>query len=147
MTILFPALGFALAALCIWPLIRLVNRRERWAKWTLATVIGLPVLYVASFGPVCWVNERFGVGTNAIAVVYDPIIRLASEDVRVRRPVQSFATIGSRRYSVICNGKIEWSPVDWTELICLIESSVQPSTGELIDSIDVEDADACPVEY
>jgi len=48
-----PALPFA--AFCIWLGVRIVNRRERWAKWTLAATLALPVLYVASFGPACWI--------------------------------------------------------------------------------------------
>jgi hypothetical protein len=43
--------GLAFAAFCVWLIVRVVNRRERWAKWTLAVVIGLPVVYLASFGP------------------------------------------------------------------------------------------------
>jgi hypothetical protein len=58
MTILLPALAVAFAAFCVWLGVRIVNRRERWAKWTLAAVIGLPVLYVASFGPACWWFSR-----------------------------------------------------------------------------------------
>ena len=55
MTILFASLGVAFAGFCVWLGVRIVNRRERWAKWTLAAVIvGLPVLYVLSFGPACW---------------------------------------------------------------------------------------------
>jgi hypothetical protein len=46
--------GVTFAALCVWLTVRIINRRERWAKWTLAAVIGLPVLYAASFGPACW---------------------------------------------------------------------------------------------
>jgi hypothetical protein len=44
----------AFAAFCVWLTVRIINRRERWAKWTLAAVVGVPVLYVVSFGPVCW---------------------------------------------------------------------------------------------
>lgn len=55
MTIVLPALAAAFAAFCVWLSVRIVNRRERWAKWMLATAfIGTPMLYVASFGPVCW---------------------------------------------------------------------------------------------
>jgi hypothetical protein len=54
MAITLAIVGVAFAAFCVWLGVRIVNRRERWAKWMLATVVGLPVLYVASFGPVCW---------------------------------------------------------------------------------------------
>ncbi len=49
------AAGVVLAALCIWLTVRIVNRRERWAKRTLAALIVLmPIFYLASFGPECW---------------------------------------------------------------------------------------------
>jgi hypothetical protein len=47
-------LGLAFVATAAWLAVRIINRKERWAKWTLATLIGPPMLYVASFGPACW---------------------------------------------------------------------------------------------
>jgi len=50
MSIVLPALAVAFAAFCIWLALRIVNRRERWAKWTLAVVVGLPIeAYVGSY--------------------------------------------------------------------------------------------------
>lgn len=73
MSILLPAVVVAFAAFCVWLTVRIVNRRERWAKWTLAAVVfGLPVLYVASFGPACWVAADQGQIAN-VPVVYWPI--------------------------------------------------------------------------
>ena len=60
MTILLPTLAVAFAAFCVWLTVRIVNRRERWAKWTLAVTLSLPVLYVASFGPVVWATSWDG---------------------------------------------------------------------------------------
>jgi hypothetical protein len=54
MTIILPAVAVTFAAFCVWLGVRVYNRRERWAKWTLVVVVGSPVLYVASFGPACW---------------------------------------------------------------------------------------------
>lgn len=54
MNIILPSLIIAFTAVCVWLMVRIVNRRERWAKWTLAAIVGLPVLYIASFGPACW---------------------------------------------------------------------------------------------
>jgi hypothetical protein len=53
MAVALSIFGLAFAALCVWLVVRIVNRRERWAKWTLAAIVGLPLLYVASFGPAC----------------------------------------------------------------------------------------------
>jgi hypothetical protein len=54
--------------------VRIVNRRERWATQTLAAVVVVPVLYVASFGPACWVVSRTGIGIQAIPTIYLPVI-------------------------------------------------------------------------
>jgi len=43
-------LAIAFTAFCVWMTVRIVNRREQWAKWTLAIVVA-SILYVASFGP------------------------------------------------------------------------------------------------
>jgi hypothetical protein len=47
---LLPTLAFAFAAFCVWLTVRIINRWERWAKWTLAGMLVLPLLYVTSFG-------------------------------------------------------------------------------------------------
>ncbi|HEY3969257.1 MAG TPA: hypothetical protein VGM05_32195 [Planctomycetaceae bacterium] len=43
-----------------------MNRRERWAKWTLAGTLCLPVMYVAGFGPACcWQELKDQIGKHA----------------------------------------------------------------------------------
>jgi|GEM_PF-5234285 len=51
MTLLLPTLAVAFAALCVWLTVRIVNRRERWAKWTLAALVASMLLYPLSVGP------------------------------------------------------------------------------------------------
>jgi hypothetical protein len=46
MEIALSVFGIAFVAFCVWLTVRIINRRERWAKWTLAGVVGLPLLYV-----------------------------------------------------------------------------------------------------
>ncbi len=68
-------------ALLIWLTVRIVNRKERWAKWTLAVVVGLLVLYVLSFGPACWIYSRTFEQESSSTVwdiahrIYYPILR------------------------------------------------------------------------
>ncbi|MBS0266926.1 MAG: hypothetical protein JSS02_33675 [Planctomycetes bacterium] len=73
MTIFLPTLAVAFSAFCVWLTVRFVNRRELWAKWTLAVVVGVPLLYFVSFGPACWIHQRTGVLGSVIARVYSPI--------------------------------------------------------------------------
>ena len=54
MTIVLLGAAVAFAALCVWLTVRIINRRERWAKRTLAAVVVVPVLYVLSIGPARW---------------------------------------------------------------------------------------------
>ena len=58
MAVTLAIFGVAFAAFCIWLTVRIVNRREKWAKWTMVSLIALPVLYVASFGPWLWLSEH-----------------------------------------------------------------------------------------
>ncbi len=78
MTTALSVTGVALAAFCIWLGVRIVNRRERWAKWTAATLVMLFVVYPLSIGPVAWVKTRFaapsGMFNVALSVVYGPIL-------------------------------------------------------------------------
>jgi hypothetical protein len=59
MSFLLPALAVASAAFCIWLTVRIVNRRERWAKRTGLGLCALVVLYPLSSGPAHWLNTRF----------------------------------------------------------------------------------------
>ena len=85
MTIILPALAVAFAALVVWLVVRIVNRRERWAKWTaivVSVMVSLPVLYIASFGPVCWIFWSHWCPTelqDAINIAYMPAQRLLEE--------------------------------------------------------------------
>jgi hypothetical protein len=82
MSIVLPALAVAFAAICVWLTVRVVNRRERWAKWT-AVAIGLSVFYVASFGPACWLISHLGHGGGLLPTIYHPllvIMRIGEEE-------------------------------------------------------------------
>lgn len=72
--IILPVLGVAFAAFCIWLTVRIINRRERWAKWTAITVVVI-LVYPLSFGPACWIASRTGGGhAPVVSAVYRPLI-------------------------------------------------------------------------
>jgi hypothetical protein len=76
MAVLVLSLGITYAAVCVWLAVRIVKRRERWAKLSLAAVVSLPVLYVLSIGPVAWLNTRHRMPesvSRAIKHAHDPI--------------------------------------------------------------------------
>jgi hypothetical protein len=67
--------GVAFAALCVWLTVRIINRRERWTKWTLAVVV-LPVLYIFSLRPMCYMIDRQWIGDQAPRVIYWPLRKI-----------------------------------------------------------------------
>jgi len=96
MHLLLVVMSFALAGLWIWLGVRVFNCRERWAKWTLAVSVGLPVLYAASFWPACWLSSRESLAPATIERVYAPLWFLADDDLipkPIRRAVWWYATI------------------------------------------------------
>jgi hypothetical protein len=92
MNALFSALAVALTAFSVWLMVRLVNRRERWAKWTLVATIAIPVGYVGGFGPACWSSSqplecmldqhrrREALEPPLLLKLYTPIAQIASSE-------------------------------------------------------------------
>jgi hypothetical protein len=54
------------------------DRKPVW-PWIVALLIGLPAMYVASFGPACWFVSRAPFLSERLLVVYLPLDRVAWE--------------------------------------------------------------------
>ena len=78
MAVAISIFGVAVAAFCLWLTVRIVNRRERWAKW-MAVIVAL-VGYPLSFGPVCWLAGRNLIDLHCVAVSYQPVVYAAAID-------------------------------------------------------------------
>lgn len=80
MTVLLPTLTAAFAAFCVWLTVQIINRRERWAKRTLADVAGVLVLYLVSIGPAYWMctdargRVRKDLSGDVFLKIYAPLI-------------------------------------------------------------------------
>jgi hypothetical protein len=114
MSIILPAFAVAFSAFCVWLAVRIVNRRERWAKWTLAVTLSLPVLYAVSFGPACWITSRVNVGVPVVNVIYLPMlwIRDVSPEF-IGDGILWYSRIGSAR-GWCWSGDHEW--MDFSDL-------------------------------
>jgi hypothetical protein len=76
------ATGLLFVAFCIWLTVRIVNRRERWAKRT-AIVVAAVLLYVLSLGPLIWLDSRGMLNDTAIDVttfVWWPCLLLIEDE-------------------------------------------------------------------
>ena len=79
MAIALAIFGVAFAAFCVWLAVRIINRREKWTKWTAAVYIVLMVLvvYPLSFGPVVSLAHHDYLSDDLqriAAAVYSPIV-------------------------------------------------------------------------
>ena len=46
---------------------------SRTFRWAVVALIAPPVLYVASFGPACWITSHTGRGADVVSIVYQPL--------------------------------------------------------------------------
>jgi hypothetical protein len=77
------------------------QRKPVW-PWILVLLIGLPVLYVASFGPACWLtSQKWGwsqLQPHPAMIVYFPLGAMASRpDTAVGRGLRWWMMFGTRR--------------------------------------------------
>src|SRR5579872_2072519 len=100
MSIILTALAAAFAAFCVWLTVRIVNRRERWAKRTLAAVVGVPVLYVESFGPACGLVQRNMLPPALLTSVYTPLVDAARPRAALSPLLWDFARLFGGRLAL-----------------------------------------------
>jgi hypothetical protein len=56
MDLAFIVLTVAFAAFCVWLTVRIVNRREQWAKRLGVATVVATMLYLLSIGPAAWLR-------------------------------------------------------------------------------------------
>jgi hypothetical protein len=94
-----------------------MDEKRHWLLWTAAALM-LPVLYVASFGPVCWMiqDSKSGITFDVTADIYRPLIRVANlAPDPIRDVVAEFSGMGRFRYptmldllTALLDGELRW---------------------------------------
>jgi hypothetical protein len=74
------------------------DQRPIW-PWIVTALVGLPVLYVVSFGPACWICERLEKGTRAVSVAYRPVIWAGNRLPLGPGVMSRYAQLGARPQS------------------------------------------------
>jgi hypothetical protein len=75
------AYAMTVVAFGIWLGVRIINRRERWAKWMAGLLVGSCVGYPLSYGPVYWLLARGNFpewGFRVYGIVYCPLVQFLS---------------------------------------------------------------------
>jgi hypothetical protein len=96
--IVLSILGVAFAAFVAWLSIRIINRHEKWAKRTaLGIAIASPFLYVASFGPLCWIIAADGRHRAELPNLYLPISWAMMRSDWISDALHNYALFGMQR--------------------------------------------------
>ena len=91
MAVALAIFGATFAAFCVWLTVRIVNRREKWAKRTAVGLALSAVLYVLSFGPACWITSRTHAGASKIRIVYRPMTWVSLSSNRLAETLSWYA--------------------------------------------------------
>lgn len=99
------------------------DRKPGWTFW-LTVVVLLPLFYVVSFGPACWISSRTNYGSDAIPVIYAPMVKCLSSNRKWLR-----MTVG--RYSRFAAAPSwRWRPA---HDLPILEKIVMPERWEWCD--------------
>ena len=100
MAIALAVSGIAFAAFCVWLTVRIVNRRERWAKWMAAGVVVLG--YPLSFGPVAWLlaNAIPPASVGLVLLFYMPLMLVAEMTVPTHDLLQWYVNLWADNVSI-----------------------------------------------
>jgi len=96
-----------------------------------AALIGLPVLYVASFGPACWITSRANCGVEIIDFAFQPLMRLARNTPWwFAEILDGYAELGAAPdWMVLRNDTTPWCHSQWMRPSRPVEANPEPSAG------------------
>ncbi|MGE5191994.1 MAG: hypothetical protein ACM3U2_05785 [Deltaproteobacteria bacterium] len=105
------------------------RKKPGMAFWATVVVVCLPLLYVLSFGPACWITSWTNIGARIIPIVYRPITRCLSSSAPVDGAIRWFSNLGAARgwgWSVNGGGSDllapdgpgdwQWGPIDFISI-------------------------------
>ncbi len=59
------------------------KRKKPGVAFWATVVASLPVLYLAGFGPACWISSRMNSGASAVTAIYGPLLSWAAPANRI----------------------------------------------------------------
>lgn len=74
------------------------RKRTVW-PWIVALLVGLPVLYVASFGPACWLVGQKIIEPERVATYFSPVISLLDTSKTACRSMHSLLSLTTSVYN------------------------------------------------
>lgn len=69
------------------------ERKKRWIDWTAFLIVGiaLPILYVLSIGPACWLVTKKIIPLRFVETAYQPVVRaVVSSPPSIQQAMRSY---------------------------------------------------------
>lgn len=94
-------LAVTVVAFSLWLAVRILIRREKWAKRTGVILLVLLLGYPLSLGPACWNSSRLRWGNQFVSWIYRPLIPepvwYAKKQPRLLRVVNWYSELGAAK--------------------------------------------------
>jgi hypothetical protein len=116
------------------------RKKPGWAFWAAVVLVALPVLYVLSFGPACWISSRLGHGGGLLPTIYRPLVATMriGEEAKERQICAAYSWMVGRpeRVPVVPEGRLAWfaslgAPIGWHWRYCAIYTIRRVTTDDL----------------
>lgn len=124
--------GTIFSAFCLWLVVRIFNRRERWAKRLgLATLIVGLLGYPLSFGPACWISSHTDHGIDFVNSTFQPMLRIWWRGpTPIRHSVQWYALLFANDHWTIASSP-GWEGYRWGEFYPLCyEGAIEDESND-----------------
>jgi hypothetical protein len=97
MAVVLAIFGVAFAAFCVWLTVRIVDRRERWAKHTAVCLAVLIVIYLGSCGPALYLCSVAVISNDEFERGYGPMLFMAVKHPRIGDGIVAYAALWGAR--------------------------------------------------
>jgi hypothetical protein len=86
------------------------DRKQPAVAFWATVVVAVLVLYPLSFGPACWINQRWHTDRRILSAIYRPVLSLASERGYLPELLHWYAAVGARNTDlpVVREGTLWW---------------------------------------
>jgi hypothetical protein len=83
---------------------------SRTFRWAVVALIAPPVLYVASFGPACWISSHTGRGADVVSIVFQPVFSVWWKGPKpFDRLIATYATaFAAKRWTIADSARYQW---------------------------------------
>jgi hypothetical protein len=81
----------------------MTDRKKPGVPFWATVIVVVLLLYVASFGPACWISERTATGAGPVSVVYQPMLWFWMSTKQPGTLVRWYALVGTTDGSFAIN--------------------------------------------